>query len=223
MSPSTKTIEQRQETRTSYNKLSRWYDLMAGGYESKYSMQGIKLLNPQPGDSILEVGFGTGHSFDTLVQSVGESGAVYGIELSEGMICQARSRSKSQGIDRSVNIVQGDAMDLPFKQAVFDGIFISFTLEIFGDDEIQNVLERCKRCLRSDGQLCVVSMSKQGGNRVMQKAYEWSHRKFPKMVDCRPIQLSGAIKEAGLLVKKEEIFSLAGIGCEVVLARKNTS
>ena len=221
MSPTNKLIEQRQETRSSYNKLSRWYDLMAGGYESKYSMQGIKLLNPQPGDAILEVGFGTGHSFASLVQSVGGSGAVYGIELSEGMIREAKSRVDKQGIDRSVNIVQGDVLEMPFKQAVFDGIFISFTLEIFGDDEIQNVLDRCKHCLRSDGKLCVVSMSKHGGNRVMQKAYEWSHRKFPKVVDCRPIHLKTVIQEAGYLIEKAEIFSLAGIGCEVVLASNN--
>jgi len=222
MSPSKKINEQRQQTRSSYNKLSRWYDLISGGYESKYSMQGIKLLNPQPGDSVLEVGFGTGHTFFPLVQFVGETGSVYGIDLSEGMIHQAKTRFKKQGIDQSVNIVQGDCLDLPFKSSVFDGIFISFTLEIFGDAEIQSVLEACSSCLRPDGHLCVVSMSKQGGNRVMQKAYEWSHRKFPKMVDCRPIQLSAAIKEAGFLIEKTEIFSLAGIGCEVVLARNNT-
>jgi len=222
MSQSKKLIEQRQVTRSSYNKLSRWYDLISGGYESKYSMQGIKLLNPQPGDIILEVGFGTGHTFAPLVQSVGASGSVYGIDLSEGMIHQAKTRVKKQGIEQLVNIVQGDVLNLPFKQAVFDGIFISFTLEIFGDGEIQSVLEACSHCLRSDGHLCVVSMSKQGGNRVMQKAYEWSHRKFPKMVDCRPILLSAVIKEAGFLIEKTEIFSLAGIGCEVVLARNNT-
>ena len=209
-----------QQTRASYNKLSRWYDLLAGSFENKYRMAGLKMLKPEPGETILEIGFGTGHSLSTLVQKAGETGTVFGVELSEGMIHQAKSRLKNQGLYEQVKICQADVMNLPFRKAVFDRIFMSFTIELFEDSDILFVLNECSRCLQENGHICVVSMSKKGGNKLMQKIYMWFHKKMPNLVDCRPIHLKEIIEEAGFLIEETKIISLAGLGCELVLARE---
>ena len=46
--------------------MSRWYDLLAGGYERRYRDAGVRKLDPQEGEVILEIGFGTGHSILAL-------------------------------------------------------------------------------------------------------------------------------------------------------------
>lgn len=220
MSRSNNKNHSQQQTRVSYNKLSRWYDLLAGSFENKYRLAGLRMLKPEPGEAILEVGFGTGHSFSTLIQLVGETGTVFGVELSEGMIQQAKIRLKNQGLYEQVKIFQADVMNLPFRQAVFDRIFMSFTIELFEDLDILFVINECSRSLQENGHICLVSMSKKGGNKWMQKIYMWFHKKMPNLVDCRPIHLKEIIQKAGFLIEEANNISLAGLGCELVLARK---
>jgi uncharacterized protein Yka (UPF0111/DUF47 family) len=46
---------------------------------------GLDLLKPNAGESILEIGFGTGHSLVSLAKAVGPKGKVFGIDLSDKM------------------------------------------------------------------------------------------------------------------------------------------
>ena len=51
----------------------------------------------------------------------------------------------------------------------------------------------------------------------MQRLYEWSHRHFPAVVDCRPIYAQHALEEAGLQVSAARLLSLSGLGVEVLV------
>src|SRR5512139_175146 len=78
-----------QEAADSYTRLSKWYDRF-GGSEEPHIAEGLRLLDLQPGERVLEVGFGTGRSLIALAHAVGSSGQVIGIDLSPGMIAVAR-------------------------------------------------------------------------------------------------------------------------------------
>lgn len=78
-------FQSRSETRAFYNKISRVYDLLAEHSEAPMRRLGLEMLAPRPGETILEIGFGTGHCLVALADAVARTGSVHGIDLSDGM------------------------------------------------------------------------------------------------------------------------------------------
>ncbi|MFX1564040.1 MAG: 2-heptaprenyl-1,4-naphthoquinone methyltransferase, partial [Promethearchaeota archaeon] len=80
----------------------------------------------------------------------------------------------------------------------------------------------CKRVLRKDGRICVVAMSKKGKSSMMTQLYEWFHRLFPSLVDCRPIYVAKSLTQVGFKIMESIDLFLWGLRGEAVLARKNS-
>ena len=210
----------KEEAKATYDRMSRWYDMLPGRLERKYKEAGLKKSNAKQGEIVLEIGFGTGDCVLALARSVGDSGKVYGIDISEGMCNSARLKVKEAGFSEIVELKCGDAAKLPFQRNFFDVIFMSFTLELFDTPEISTVLDECRRVLRSGGRICVVAMSKKGKSVVMTRLYEWSHRKFPKYADCRPIFVKKTLEDAGFQILDVTEMSMWGLPVDIVVAKK---
>jgi demethylmenaquinone methyltransferase/2-methoxy-6-polyprenyl-1,4-benzoquinol methylase len=204
--------------RTAYDRLSRWYDWITSS-EKHFTEIGLRMLNVQAGEKVLEIGFGTGQSLVALAHSAGESGKVYGIDLSEGMFQVAQEKIARAGLSSRIELHLGDAAILPFENDFFDVIFISFTLELFDTPEIPFVLGECKRVLLEDGRLGVVALEKKDCRAI--KIYEWFHARMPTLVDCRPIYVRNIIEAAGFELTKASEEALWGLPVEIVTARKH--
>ncbi len=209
----------KSEAMASYDGMSAWYDLIAGSSEKKYTDAGLVMLGAVEGEGVLEIGPGTGHGLVELARVVGESGAVYGIDISGGMLDVARARLWKAGLSERVMLLRGDGSMLPFNNDSFDALFMSFTLELFDTPEIGIVLKECERVLGSRGRLCVMAMSK-GKPGIVTRAYEWAHGIFPRYLDCRPIFVGSAVTGAGFRILGMDNMSMYGLAVEVVLAMK---
>ena len=115
-----------------------------------------------------------------------------------------------------------DALDMAYKNNKFDAVFMSFTLELFDTPEIPKILTEIKRVLKPKGKLGVISISKEDGDSLLLKLYEWAHKKFPQYVDCRPIYVEQSIKDAGFEIKHREKEKLFGLPCKIVIAVKSS-
>jgi ubiquinone/menaquinone biosynthesis C-methylase UbiE len=194
----------RPETKALYDKISKVYDLLSEHTEGPVREAGLRMLAPQPGETILEIGFGTGHALAWLARAVGPTGKVHGIDLSDGMMVVAERLLRHEGIAERVELRTGDATDLPYPPESMDAVFMSFTLELFDTSEIPTVLAQSRRVIKTGGRIVVVGMSKEGEHGLVYEAYEWTHQHFPNFVDCRPIFVSQVIAAAGFQVTEKQ-------------------
>jgi demethylmenaquinone methyltransferase/2-methoxy-6-polyprenyl-1,4-benzoquinol methylase len=135
----------------------RFYDAQAVWYEAtrRPFLAGrratIRALRLRPGETVLEVGCGTGWNLPHLLGAVGPAGHVLGLEWSSGMLARARAR----GLPANVVLQQGDAArddppgDLPIDAALF-----SYSLSAIPEPE--RALERVCRRLRAGGRIGIV-------------------------------------------------------------------
>ena len=211
----------KEAARASYNRMSRWYDMIAGSTEKKYRDRGLEKLSAQRGETILEIGFGTGHCLVALANAVGTSGRVIGLDLSDGMLSIAGERLQQEGLSDRADLHLGDAAHLEFLDAdEVDGVFMSFTLELFDTPEIPCVLQECHRILKPRGRLAVVSMTKTNPPGLPVRLYEWFHEYMPDYADCRPIFARQALEENGFKIQDVSLSSMWGLPVEIVLGKK---
>lgn len=211
--------QSRAETRAFYNKISKFYDLLAQHAEAPVREAGLQMLDTREGERVLEIGFGTGHCLAILAKVAGREGRVYGIDLSNEMLQRARENLEEEALGERVEILCGDATDLPYASASMDAVFMSFVLELFDTPEIPKVLGECKRVLRRGGRIVVVGLSKEGPGGLLLRIFEWTHRNFPNLVDCRPIFIRRALEASGFVIE-ESAIKRRWVPAEVVLAVK---
>lgn len=221
--PISRVTRPRLAARENYNRISRWYDLLAGSSERQFIDLGIGMLQVKPGEHILEIGFGSGYGITSLAQAVGDAGKIYGIDISDRMLEISLERVKQEGYIQRVELTQGDALKLPFEDKTMDSVFISFTLELFDSPEIPLVLEEVKRILKDEGRLGLVAMAKTCRDTLPVRLYEWAHRRFPDAVDCRPIYVGDTLEEAGWQVVDITHTSTWGLPVDIVIAKKQFS
>lgn len=216
-------MSQEATARRSYNRMSKIYGLLSDGSEKRFVVEAIRgMLKPQPGEVVLEPGCGTGQALVALAQLVGPTGHVYGLDVSDGMIAAATNRLRHAGLRSQTGMTRSSALRMPYPNDTFDAIFMSFTLELFNNHDIPIVLAECARVLKPGGRLCVACMSSRGGQPLMERIYGWSHRRFPTFVDCRPIDASSYLTDAGFHVAESKSLSMWGLAVELVLARQLT-
>jgi len=195
-------FQSKDQTRAFYNKISRVYDLLSDRSEAPMRKAGLDLLKAHAGESLLEIGFGTGHTLAALAKAVGPGGQVFGLDLSDKMLKLAKSNLAKAGLLERARLRCGDAVQLPYADGSMDGVFISFTLELFDTPEIPKVLRECKRVLRAGRRIVVVGMSKDATHDPLLGVFEWAHKHFPNFLDCRPIYVRESLEKAGFKIDK---------------------
>lgn len=207
----------REKVKKNYDRISRVYDFVAGIFEKKYLDKGLELLNMKDDESVLEIGFGTGHSLKKMARSAGMGTSIHGIDISEGMLEVSRKKLEKAGLAHKVELMCGDFLEMPFPENKYNCVFMSFTLELFDSPEIPEVLDKVRKVLKQGGRLALISMSKDDGNSFMLRVYEWLHKKFPQYVDCRPIYAEKALRDAGLGIYYKEKVRLYGLPVGIII------
>ena len=105
-------------------------------------------LSPASGETILEVGCGSGLFIRQVAEAVGPSGRAHAIDLSEDQVAAARSTCAEVS---NVDLQVGSALALPYPTAFFDAVASIQVLEYIGD--VERALVEMHRVLKPGGRI----------------------------------------------------------------------
>lgn len=194
--------------------------MLSATFEGRYRKTAIESLNPARGEELLEIGFGPGDNLILLAEAVGPKGHVTGIDISKKMCEQAERKINRRNLSAIVSIQKDNALIFNYKPQIYDGVLLSFTLETFSDDEISALLNLLAKSLKNNGRLTVLSMAvdEEEKQTLMYKMYLLSHKRFPHLVDCRPLNLRRIIEKDGFEVYSERTYRYYGLPITVISA-----
>lgn len=112
----------------------------------------MDVLNLQEGQSVLEVGCGTGKNFPYLHKKVGESGKIIGVEYSEKMLEIARSRIAKRGY-QNIELHQADAAQFTPPHEINAALFADV---LFVIPDFRLALERAISAIETDGKVSIL-------------------------------------------------------------------
>jgi S-adenosylmethionine-diacylgycerolhomoserine-N-methlytransferase len=126
--------------------------------------QMLDALAPGPGQTVLEIGCGTGRNLVAAARRYPEA-RIYGFDVSSEMLGTATGSIARAVLTDGIRLAQADATTFGtqalFGQAGFDRIFISYTLSMIPD--WRAALERAVLALNPGGQLHIVDFGRQSG------------------------------------------------------------
>lgn len=121
-----------RSVRSLYDRWARVYDLNPVlDLVRPARRRAVAAMGLSRGDTVVDMGTGTGANLPLLREAVGSTGTVVGIDLSPGMLDRARERVRRHGWT-NVELVEGDVRDPPLDGPV-DGIVSAFVVVMYPD------------------------------------------------------------------------------------------
>jgi phosphatidylethanolamine/phosphatidyl-N-methylethanolamine N-methyltransferase len=140
----------RQVMEKAYARWAPVYDTLCGPFFLSGRRAAAQAAR-EVGGRILEIGVGTGLSFDDYDAST----EITGIDMSEPMIARARERLATGRYPHVKALHVMDAHDMAFADATFDCVVGQFVITLVEDPE--RVLSECARVLKPGGQIILVN------------------------------------------------------------------
>lgn len=187
--------------RNNFDRIAPFYDLLVrlvfGRMLGKAASRYLGVVTPA--QRVLVVGGGTGRILDYLP----DSAEITYLELSSLMLEKARARQ-----ERNVTYIQEDFIQWQY-QHKYDVIVFPFFLDVFGEKNLDRVIEKTKKLLDKDG-LLLVSDFQSTSRRIHQLLLKLMHLFFRLVADLESrklLEIRSLLTEGGFLEVESETYS----------------
>lgn len=195
---------------------AHFYDVLVRvltlGRESALREKMIDLASLKPGETVLDVGCGTGTLAIAAGRHVGSSGKVYGIDASPEMIARAGKKAGKAG--QGIEFRNASIEALPFQDAQFDVVLSTLILHHLPRQVRENGLREIRRVLKTGGRVLVVDFGQSERPKGLIGRLHHGHG------HVAPAEIAALLNAAGLNVLesgpvgfRDAHFALAGSPC----------
>ncbi|MCM3788295.1 demethylmenaquinone methyltransferase [Domibacillus sp. 8LH] len=151
-----------------YGNYDKMNSIISFQQHKRWRNETMKIMNVPKGAKALDVCCGTGDWTIALAEAVGPHGVVKGLDFSENMLVVGRQKIEAAGLEQ-VELIHGNAMELPFEDDTFDFVTIGFGLRNVPD--YMQVLSEMRRVLKPGGMVVCLETS-QPQMPVFKEGYE---------------------------------------------------
>jgi len=140
---------------TKYDKLNT---ILTLNIDKLWRKKAVKLCTIKENDKVLDLCCGTGKMIELECRAVGENTTVIGLDFNKEMINVGYKKLKESLNNYKFDLIEGDAMKLPFEDNTFQCITIAFGLRNV-PDKIKAISEMY-RVLKPGGKVVCLELSK---------------------------------------------------------------
>jgi len=200
----------KHETRDLYRKRAGAYDLaiqfyrLVGFRVSWYRERAVAALALREGDTVVEIGCGTGLNFPLLRAAVGEAGRIVGVDLTDSMLREAETRVRREGW-KNVELVECDAATYVFPQGV-KGVLSTLAITLI--PEYDAIIQRAAEALAPGGRLAIFDMKEpEHWPRWLVRFAAWINRPYGVSLDVADRHPWESVRRHLRELRFEEFFS----------------
>ncbi len=187
---------------------AHYYDLLLNvlslGQYSYFIRQVIEKMGIKSGQSILDLGSGTGKNECFMAEKVGPYGKIVGVDVSDEMLSQARKRCRNYP-----NVIfnkQRAELPLPYKED-FEVVFISFVLHGFENTQKLGIIHNTYQALKAGGSLYVLDYAEFDLGRVwVPLCWAFTHWECQLAVEFLELDIKEMLRSQGFSNFEEEFF-----------------
>ena len=121
------------------------------GNEKRLRRETVGSLHLGPGQSVLDVACGTGRNFPLILEKIGPTGKLVGVDYTSDMLARARELVEREGW-KNVELVQGDAARIELGRK-FDAALCTLAISVI--PECRSALDRMCAHLKPGGRLAI--------------------------------------------------------------------
>ena len=147
-----------ERSRRLYRRNAPVYDLVARAFEA-IRTAAIASLEARPGETVLDLGCGTGLSFGPLEACVGEEGRIIGIDQSPEMLARAERRVSHSGW-RNVRLIAANAVEAQLPPASVDAVLCCLAHDLATS---RRAMQAATSALRDGGRFVIAGIKLRSG------------------------------------------------------------
>lgn len=152
-------LSKKQQVEQMFDNISGKYDLLnrilSMGIDVSWRKKVVKSVKKENPKTILDIATGTGDL--AIAMGKATDAKITGFDLSAGMLEVGRKKVEEQNLQNRIEMIQGDAENMPFEDNSFDVITVAFGVRNF--ENLEKGLNDIYRVLKPGGKFIILEFS----------------------------------------------------------------
>ena len=142
-----------------FDNISPKYDflnhILSMGIDIQWRKKVVRKIKNLEAEKVLDIATGTGDLAIMIAENT--KSQITGLDLSAGMLDVGRKKVVEKNLENRIEMIQGDSENLPFEDASFDAITVSFGVRNF--ENLEKGLKEINRVLKPNGTFIILEFA----------------------------------------------------------------